>query len=242
MDLKRHIRFFVIITIFVNYATSKNVSGVNQLLRSQNIDAPHLNDQIGGSFHVPADSTTIWLEDFESDISDWRIENGWELTQESSHSPTHSFHMDDNNYGISASIISPIISLPSLSEDNEILKFNDVSNLPFFNEALKLVIEEPPQFSLAAWHMGGEGDYCKRVLNICYEKCVLKKKRLRKLRGIIRTIALVKRIYDDTLERYYMPGGRFVTNAACIWNPIMKIDSKVGFVKKIKQDVYLNRV
>ena len=64
-----------------------------------------------GSLLVPTDSTTIWLEDFESDISDWRIENGWELTQESSNSPTHSFHMDDNNYGISASIISPIISL-----------------------------------------------------------------------------------------------------------------------------------
>ena len=97
MGLKRHIRLFIIIIISVNYATSKNVSGINQLLRSQNIDAPHLNDQIGGSLRVPADSTTIWLEDFESDISDWKIENGWELTQESSYSPTHSFHMDDNN-------------------------------------------------------------------------------------------------------------------------------------------------
>ena len=67
--------------ISVNYATSKNISGVYQLLRSQNIDAPHLIDEIGGSLRVPADSTTIWLEDFESDISDWRIENGWELTQ-----------------------------------------------------------------------------------------------------------------------------------------------------------------
>ena len=114
MGLKRHIRLFIIIIISVNYATSKNVSGVNQLLRSQNIDAPHLIDEIGGSLRVPTDSTTIWLEDFESDISDWRIENGWELTQESSYSPTHSFHMDDNNYGISASIISPIISLPLL--------------------------------------------------------------------------------------------------------------------------------
>ena len=135
MGLKRHIRLFIIIIISVNYATSKNVSGVNQLLRSQNIDAPHLIDEIGGSLRVPADSTTIWLEDFESDISDWRIENGWELTQESSYSPTHSFHMDDNNYGISASIISPIISLPSLNEDNEILKLNFAlwADLPDWN-------------------------------------------------------------------------------------------------------------
>ena len=110
MGFKRHIRLFVIVIISVNYATSKNISSVYQLLRSQNIDAPHLIDEIGGSLRVPTDSTTIWLEDFESDISDWRIEGGWELTQESSNSPTHSFHMDDNNYGISASIISPTIS------------------------------------------------------------------------------------------------------------------------------------
>lgn len=137
------------------------------------------------------------------------------------------------------------INLPSDIRNekfNEILKFNDISNLPFFKEALKLVIEEPPQFSFAAWHMGGEGDYCKRVLNICYEKCLLKKKRQRKLRGIIRTVALVKRIYDDTLQRYYMPGGSFETNAASIWNPVMKNNSNAGFVKKIKQEVYYNRI
>ena len=124
MGLKRYIRLFVIITISINYATSQNVAGVNQLLRSQNIYTPYLIDEIGGSIRVPTDSITIWLEDFESDISDWRIENGWELTQESSNSPTHSFHMDDDNYGLSASILSPIISLPSLDENYEIIKLN----------------------------------------------------------------------------------------------------------------------
>ena len=135
MGLKRHIRLLIIITTFVNYASSKTVSEVNQLLRSQNINSSHLTDEIGGSLCIPTDSITIWLEDFESDISDWRIENGWELTQESSYSPTHSFHMDDDNYGISASIISPIISLPSLNEDNEILKLNFAlwADLPDWN-------------------------------------------------------------------------------------------------------------
>ena len=135
MGLKRHIRLLIIITTFVNYAFSKTVSDANQLLRSQTIDASHLTDEIGGSLCIPTDSITIWLEDFESDISDWRIENGWELTQESSYSPTHSFHMDDDNYGISASIISPIISLPSLNEDNEILKLNFAlwADLPDWN-------------------------------------------------------------------------------------------------------------
>ena len=138
--------------------------------------------------------------------------------------------------------ISNIRSTNRNKKFNEILKTSNVSNTTFFNEALKLVIEEPPQFSLAAWHMGGEEDYCNRVLNICYEKYVIKKQRIRKLRGIIRTIALIKRLYDDTLERYYQPGGGFETNAALIWNPIMKIDNKKGFVKKIKQEVYYNRI
>tara|TARA_A100001015_G_scaffold78356_1_gene86939 strand:+ start:101 stop:553 length:453 start_codon:yes stop_codon:yes gene_type:complete len=93
---------------------------------------------------------------------------------------------------------------------------------PFFTEALNLVIKEPPQFSLAAWYMGGENDYCIRVIDICYNKYVIRKLRLRKIRGILRSLALIKRIYDDTLERYYMPGGIFETNAALIWNPIIK--------------------
>ena len=93
---------------------------------------------------------------------------------------------------------------------------------PFFTEALNLVIKDPPQFSLAAWYMGGENDYCVRVIDICYNKYVIRKLRLRKIRGIIRSLALIKRIYDDTLERYYMPGGIFETNAALIWNPIIK--------------------
>ena len=140
--------------------------------------------------------------------------------------------------------IDRAVNLPShirSEKINEIIDMTSLSNLPFFNEALKLVIEDPPQFSLAAWNMGGEQDYCVRVLNICYEKCLLKKKRLRKLRGIIRTIALIKRLYDDTLERYYMPGGSFEINAASIWNPVMKIDSDVGFVKK-KNKKYIKRI
>ena len=93
---------------------------------------------------------------------------------------------------------------------------------PFFTEALNLVIKDPPQFSLAAWYMGGENDYCVRVIDICYNKYVIRKLRIRKIKGILRSLALIRRIYDDTLERYYMPGGVFETNAALIWNPIIK--------------------
>ena len=114
--------------------------------------------------------------------------------------------------------------------------------LPFFTEAMDLLVQEPPEFSLSAWHMGGMRNYADRVVEISYEKYIIKKQRMKKLRGLIRTIALVKRIYDDTLQRYYMPGGVFETNAAYLWNPVMKNDANKGFVKKIKQDVYLNRV
>ena len=124
MGLKTHMRLVIVIIFFVNYATSKDVPGIDQKLSYQNTGTFNLIENAGGSLQIPADSTTIWLEDFESNVSDWRIENGWELTQESSYSPTHSFHIDDDNYGISSSILSPIISLPSLNEDNEILKLN----------------------------------------------------------------------------------------------------------------------
>ena len=93
---------------------------------------------------------------------------------------------------------------------------------PFFTAALNLIIKDPPQFSLAAWYMGGEYDYCVRVIDICYNKYVIRKLRIRKIKGILRSLALIRRIYDDTLERYYMPGGVFETNAALIWNPIIK--------------------
>ena len=44
------------------------------------------------------DTTTIWLQDFEGDLSDWVTEEGWEITEEESYSPSHSFHFDDDNY------------------------------------------------------------------------------------------------------------------------------------------------
>ena len=68
------------------------------------------------------DTSTIWLQDFEGDISDWTAEEGWELTEESSYSPTHSFHFDDDNYDAVSSLVSPIISVPNLTSENELLK------------------------------------------------------------------------------------------------------------------------
>ena len=73
MALNRHIRLCILIITFINYAISKNVISVNEVLGPQNLDAPYGIGEVLGSLLIPADSTTIWFEDFESDISGWRI-------------------------------------------------------------------------------------------------------------------------------------------------------------------------
>jgi len=70
------------------------------------------------------DTTTIWFEDFEGDVSDWVLDSEWELTEESSSSPSHSMHFDDDNRDAYSIMISPTISLPVIDGENELLKFN----------------------------------------------------------------------------------------------------------------------
>tara|TARA_B100002051_G_scaffold127912_1_gene121707 strand:+ start:52 stop:2904 length:2853 start_codon:yes stop_codon:yes gene_type:complete len=81
------------------------------------------------------DTSTIWLQDFEGDLSDWTIEDGWELTEETSYSPTHSFHVDDDNLDVITSLTSPVVSVPPLGGENEILKMNFAlwADLPDFD-------------------------------------------------------------------------------------------------------------
>jgi hypothetical protein len=86
---------------------------------SQNNGAQSLNTR-----NARNDTTTVWLQDFEGDLSDWVTEEGWEITEEESYSPSHSFHFDDDNYEIVSSLTSPILSVPALQSENEILKFN----------------------------------------------------------------------------------------------------------------------
>jgi len=79
------------------------------------------------------DTTTIWFEDFEGDISGWIIDPQWELTETESNSPTHSLHIDNNNYGIVSTIISPIMTFPEIDENSGIsFSFALNCNLPDF--------------------------------------------------------------------------------------------------------------
>jgi hypothetical protein len=77
------------------------------------------------------DTTTIWFEDFEGDISGWIIDSQWELTETESNSPTHSLYIDDSNYDTVSAIISPIMTFPEIDENSGIsFSFALNCNLP----------------------------------------------------------------------------------------------------------------
>ena len=71
------------------------------------------------------DTTTAFFDDLESGTSGWSFETGWELTEESSSSPTHSFNIDDDNYATVSSLITPVVTLPEIdAEENESIHFS----------------------------------------------------------------------------------------------------------------------
>ena len=70
------------------------------------------------------DTTTVWLEDFEGDLDGWEFDTEWELTDETSYSGTYSYHIDDDNYDVISSIISPVLSIPAIESQNETYKLN----------------------------------------------------------------------------------------------------------------------
>ena len=67
------------------------------------------------------DSVGIYFEDFEGDVSGWTFNGQWSLTEDDYWSPTHSFVADDDPAGQSNSeLISPVISLPEVSDLEEL--------------------------------------------------------------------------------------------------------------------------
>ena len=93
------------------------------------------NDSQVEGFRVSReDTTTIWFEDFEGDISGWIIDSQWELTETESNSPTHSLHIDDSNYDIISTAISPVMTFPEIDENSGIsFSFALNCNLPDFD-------------------------------------------------------------------------------------------------------------
>jgi len=93
------------------------------------------NDQhVNASRTSREDSTTIWFEDFEGDLTGWIIDSQWELTETEYNSPTHSLHIDDDNYDTVSAIISPIMTFPEIGENSAIsFSFALNCNLPDFD-------------------------------------------------------------------------------------------------------------
>ena len=87
-----------------------------------------------------------------------------------------------------------------------------------FATALDILTKDPPQYSLAAWSVGGCEDYTEKVMKAMDAKVIPR----RRLRGLLRTLALLSRIYSDTVEKRYAPEGAHETAAALQWNPLLR--------------------
>ena len=70
----------------INYKVQPFEKGAN----SSSFARVENGSQVNESRASREDSTTIWFEDFEGDISGWIIDSQWELTETESNSPTHS--------------------------------------------------------------------------------------------------------------------------------------------------------
>ena len=75
------------------------------------------------SFNSRTDTTTIFIDDMEGGTDDWSLDSGWVETNSSYSSPTTSMNFDDDNYGLISGMVSPVISLPELTE-NELIQFS----------------------------------------------------------------------------------------------------------------------
>ena len=81
-------RSFLCILMFSNMLLAKDIIYKIQSPSQQNHQIISIHGAVDQQQHTPNtrstrdDTTTIWLQDFEGDISDWTVDEGWELTEE----------------------------------------------------------------------------------------------------------------------------------------------------------------
>jgi hypothetical protein len=65
------------------------------------------------------DDLILWYEDFESGENGWSFDAGWEITETSSNSPTHSVVSPNNNSTLNGSfnLLTPQLLLPEIGVD-----------------------------------------------------------------------------------------------------------------------------
>ena len=75
----------------------------------------------------------LWEEDFESGENGWSLDAGWEITETSSHSETHSALSADSDANMNAThnLLTPTLDLPAIG-DGETMNFGFwlYANLP----------------------------------------------------------------------------------------------------------------
>ena len=90
------------------------------------------------------------------------------------------------------------------------------SNTPTYRALLEYgttVMSDVPEYSLACWYCGGR----EQLLEKMKAWLIVRNMKIRrKVRGLLKALALLYRIYKDTLERYYLPGGKF-EEKSCIF-------------------------
>ena len=142
--------FFLLTSFTILFAKDvqhkiKSQNNTNKNLISVNGPNQNNGNQPSNSRNMRNDTTTVWLQDFEGDLSDWVTEEGWEVTEEESYSPSDSFHFDDDNYVNVPRLVDKLsqfdhrkdwyLGKPSLPEPLEILdrdnNHQQVCNLQF---------------------------------------------------------------------------------------------------------------
>ena len=93
-NMEKAMRSLLIFLISANIILPKDISYKIHTLEQGSHQLISLNgsnqgrDQTEDNRSTRDDTSTVWLQDFEGDLSGWTAEAGWELTEESSYSPT----------------------------------------------------------------------------------------------------------------------------------------------------------
>ncbi len=106
----------------LSFALSKPLAKATNLSVLKTSDDAPMN-HLQRSSMSRTDTTTIFFDDMEGGTTDWTFGTGWGETTTSSSSPSTSLNIDDDNYGIDSELLSPVVTLPNVT-DNELIKFS----------------------------------------------------------------------------------------------------------------------
>lgn len=99
-----------------------------------------------------------------------------------------------------------------------LISFTEKDKKKLYDISYKIISKNPPIYSYTCWIMGGKEEYVDMTINAFIN--IEKSKKY--IRSIIKTLGFLYRIYRNTQERMYAPGGKFEIESSLIWNPILK--------------------